>query len=451
MNTAATYNYDVIVVGAGISGLGAALHLQDAGLKVCVLERETRVGGRVSTDRVNGFVIDRGVTIWGKRFKHIKALLNRVNKNDLAEEFPFTLGLEAKDKVHHIRQGRIDDLLFSNLIGFKAKLAMLRFGISVLRKRKHLDHGTAAWSMHNDTISVGDHLAQLGGTPLLDKVLLPGLNGPMGGHAAQNSLPIIMQTFWSILMNKTWALRGGLDQLPEAVAKLLDVKTGCTVTNVTIGEPCTVQFEQNGSTQTCTAKAVIVAVPGNIAARFCTNIPEHVKKLLSETRYGKMSSAHVMLSKPTNTKCAGYSVTNEVDYGYEIELEHNRVSELCPKGKGLVSVYFWDDAKSYWSDKSDAELQARAEQVVRARFPECADAIEGTHLLRWQEGIAQFPVGRMKQMGELRNEMAKWNLPFQLCGDYLDGISSEGALATGVQAAGNLLNWFKKVRKFDRL
>jgi protoporphyrinogen/coproporphyrinogen III oxidase len=442
MNTAAKYDYDVIVVGAGISGLGAALRLQDAGLRVCVLERETRVGGRLSTDRINGFVIDRGVTIWGKRFKHIKALLNRVNKNELAEEFPFTLALETKNKVHHIRQGRIDDLLFSNLIGLKAKLAMLRFGISVLRKRKKLDHGTAAWSMHNDHISVGDHLARMGGSELMDKVLLPGLNGPMGGHAAQNTLPIIMQTFWSILMNKTWALRGGLDQLPEAVAKLLHVKKGCTVTDVVISEPCRVQCEQHRMKQTLTAKAVIVAVPGNIAARFCTNIPEHVKKLLSETRYGKMSSAHVMLSKPTNTKCAGYSVTNDVDYGYEIELEHNRVSELCPKGKGLVSVYFWDDEKSHWSNKTDTELQARAEAVVRARFPECANAIEGVHLLRWHEGIAQFPVGRMKQMGELRIEMSNWNLPFQLCGDYLDGISSEGALATGEQAAGNLLRMF---------
>lgn len=439
MNTGTTYDYDVIVVGAGISGLGAALRLHDAGLRVCVLEREPRVGGRLTTDRVNGFVIDRGVSLWGKRFKHIRRLLGRVGKSELEEPFPFTFGLESKNKVKQIRQGRIDDLLFSNVIGFKSKVAMLRFGISVLLKNKKLDHGTTAWSMHNDAVSTDTYLRNMGGGELLDHVLLPGLNGPMGGYTAQNAMPIMMQTFWNILINKTWALRGGMDQLPEAVAKLLDVKTNCTVNDVRIGDSCKVQCEQQGIPKTLTAKAVIVAVPGNLAARICSNIPEHVKKLLGETRYGKMSSAHVMLSRPTNSKCAGYAVRNEVDYGYEIELEHNRVSQLCPPGKGLVSVYFWDDEKSHYSDKTDAELQARAEQVTRDRFPECADAIEGVHLLRWQEGIAHFPVGRMKQMGELRIEMATWKIPFQLCGDYLEGISSEGALATGEQAADNML------------
>lgn len=40
---------DVIVLGAGLSGLGTAAMLEDAGLRVCVLEGRTRVGGRVFT------------------------------------------------------------------------------------------------------------------------------------------------------------------------------------------------------------------------------------------------------------------------------------------------------------------------------------------------------------------------------------------------------------------
>lgn len=46
---------DVIVVGAGLSGLNAALLLEDGGLKVTVLEGSHRVGGRVySVDNVPG-------------------------------------------------------------------------------------------------------------------------------------------------------------------------------------------------------------------------------------------------------------------------------------------------------------------------------------------------------------------------------------------------------------
>ncbi|HNI97589.1 MAG TPA: FAD-dependent oxidoreductase, partial [Leptospiraceae bacterium] len=42
---------DVIVIGAGISGLGAAVDLKKGGKKVIILEARDRVGGRQCTDR----------------------------------------------------------------------------------------------------------------------------------------------------------------------------------------------------------------------------------------------------------------------------------------------------------------------------------------------------------------------------------------------------------------
>ena len=53
---------DVVVVGAGLAGLSAATRLSDAGLDVVVLEASDGVGGRMHTDRVDGFLLDRGFT-----------------------------------------------------------------------------------------------------------------------------------------------------------------------------------------------------------------------------------------------------------------------------------------------------------------------------------------------------------------------------------------------------
>ncbi len=39
-------NYDVIIIGGGIAGLTAALHLAERGLKPLILEADERVGGR---------------------------------------------------------------------------------------------------------------------------------------------------------------------------------------------------------------------------------------------------------------------------------------------------------------------------------------------------------------------------------------------------------------------
>ncbi len=53
----------VVVIGAGLSGLAAALHLRGAGRQVTVLERADAVGGRVGVLHGPGYEIDSGATV----------------------------------------------------------------------------------------------------------------------------------------------------------------------------------------------------------------------------------------------------------------------------------------------------------------------------------------------------------------------------------------------------
>ncbi|MFF0817028.1 phytoene desaturase family protein [Rhodococcus sp. NPDC003318] len=53
----------VVVVGAGLAGLAAALHLRGAGREVTVLERDDAVGGRVGVHSGPGYDIDSGATV----------------------------------------------------------------------------------------------------------------------------------------------------------------------------------------------------------------------------------------------------------------------------------------------------------------------------------------------------------------------------------------------------
>lgn len=54
---------DVAVVGAGLAGLAAALELTNRGLEVRLLEGAEHPGGRVRTDPVDGFLLDRGFQV----------------------------------------------------------------------------------------------------------------------------------------------------------------------------------------------------------------------------------------------------------------------------------------------------------------------------------------------------------------------------------------------------
>jgi phytoene dehydrogenase-like protein len=50
---------DVVIVGAGVAGLVCAQDLTRAGVDCHVLEATSGVGGRVRSDTVDGFILDR--------------------------------------------------------------------------------------------------------------------------------------------------------------------------------------------------------------------------------------------------------------------------------------------------------------------------------------------------------------------------------------------------------
>ena len=54
---------DVVIVGAGIGGLACARMLQKAGHKIVLVEAQPAIGGRLQTDAVDGFLMDRGFQV----------------------------------------------------------------------------------------------------------------------------------------------------------------------------------------------------------------------------------------------------------------------------------------------------------------------------------------------------------------------------------------------------
>lgn len=73
----AAERYDAVVIGAGLAGLTAALALEAAGLDVCVVEAQQRVGGRVHSMRQVGAQAEAGATYIGTGYTRVLAAAER--------------------------------------------------------------------------------------------------------------------------------------------------------------------------------------------------------------------------------------------------------------------------------------------------------------------------------------------------------------------------------------
>lgn len=67
-------SFDVVVIGGGLAGLSATLHLQNKGVDVALVEASDRTGGRVASDRIDGFICDRGFQLINSKYPSLVEL-----------------------------------------------------------------------------------------------------------------------------------------------------------------------------------------------------------------------------------------------------------------------------------------------------------------------------------------------------------------------------------------
>ncbi|MEM9850142.1 MAG: NAD(P)/FAD-dependent oxidoreductase, partial [Bacteroidota bacterium] len=129
---------DVIIVGGGMAGLTAAYYLDKMGKDFLLLEASGQVGGRVKTDRVDGFLLDRGFQVLLTAYPEVKAVLDYDQLN-LKAFLPGALILKANGRRSQIGDPlRWPSSAFSTLFsgignwGDKFNILSLRYRLSKL-------------------------------------------------------------------------------------------------------------------------------------------------------------------------------------------------------------------------------------------------------------------------------------------------------------------------------
>lgn len=130
---------DVVVVGAGLAGLRCAQALADAGREVVVLEAADVVGGRIRTDRIDGYLVDRGFQLLNPAYPAVRRWVDV----DALGLQPFGAGVAARTEDglavlgHPLREpGLIPGTVRTVARRPKEVAALARWAAPLLRPRR---------------------------------------------------------------------------------------------------------------------------------------------------------------------------------------------------------------------------------------------------------------------------------------------------------------------------
>ena len=203
-----------VVVGAGLSGLTAAIYLERNGFNVTVLEASDRVGGRVTTDSIDGYLCDRGFQVINPRYSEIRRL-NALSGIDFKEIFT---DLRINSDSEEIKVG-LSHLGQTLKIGsISEKFALLRF----LRSR-----GGSA-------LTFGEKSS--GFSQIRNQILDPFLKGVFLNPAHEIRADIAREILKSFILGRPGVPAQGVSQLSERLAaEVSDIRLGATVHEVSKG------------------------------------------------------------------------------------------------------------------------------------------------------------------------------------------------------------------------
>lgn len=438
----------VIVVGAGIAGLAAAFTLQQAGLKVTVLESGNRVGGRMTSDVIDGFIMDRGAQFLSNLYTSIMPLIQAAGlEADLRPISPCVATVRDHMLRRICRQSPLQ-MVANGLLSPGDLLRLGRFGFlsSDGREMRRLPlDNYAAWADYDDTDAAVWCNARLG-SPVTEYILEPALQAyyfqpPEGTSQA---LAMVLMAFNFNLANETLTLARGLGSLPEALAAKLDVRFHTPAQRI---EPLAEGVRVATASGDFVAKWVVLAATTSAASRIYTPIDATERELLA-TGYSSTLAINLAVSPewqmPENLRQVyGLAVPRkERDLIAAVAIESNKEPGRVPGGE-LLNVMLADHAGAALLHEPDTDVVVRILPELERYFPGVGRHIRFTHIIRWAEAEPRSPVGRSRAIAAYRRSRAGQRV--LLAGDYMGMPYTDGAAHTGIWAAEYILRQQKQI------
>ncbi len=257
---------DVVVVGAGLAGLCAAIRLTEAGADVTVIDGAPSVGGRVRTERVDGLTLDRGFQLYNPAYPEGRRMLD----HDALDLRAFERGLLVAVGG---RQHLLADPRRSPTRAWEALRAPVG---SVADKARFAAYALRAAHVAADDLTAQDDapvevaLRAAGiGDSLLDTVIRPFLTGVLLERDLVTSRRFVDLVLRSMLRATPSVPAEGMQAIPEQLAARLPADAVRLSTSATRVSADAVDTEHGR----LTARCVIVATDPAAAHSLVPTVP----------------------------------------------------------------------------------------------------------------------------------------------------------------------------------
>ena len=420
---------DTIIVGAGLAGLACARTLVRAGRQVLVVEAADRVGGRVATDTVDGFRIDRGFQVYldaypeGRRQLDLAALrLGCFEPGALVAEGGVAEGGVAEGgRLRGVSDpwrrplAAIGSIL-SGSVGVADGLRTARLRSDCLRAFRN---GTADPNRPSPAAerSTREELNARGfSEAFIRRFFEPFFGGVFLERSLDTSAAVFQFTFAMFSLGRACLPRGGMEAIPKQLAAGLPAGTILLDTPVKRVQPGLVVLADG---RELAAKNIVVATEGSTAAAL---LPEGQRGAVASrgwksTRMVAFAATRSPLSSPTVVVSAeeggpidNVTVPSDVAGGY------------APPGAAVVYVSIRQD----WQG-NDGDLHDAVRRQAAGWFGQSAHAWRHLKTVRVDHALPdESPAARRS-----RGASSQVAPGLFVCGDHCTTASINGALASG--------------------
>ena len=262
----------VLIIGAGLSGLCCARELVCRGVSVRILDASDDVGGRIRTDDVNGFLLDRGFQV----LQTCYPAAQRVLDYDALQLRPFEPGALIFTRGKFVRMTDPWRRPIRALPTLWNGIGTMRDRWRMRRLRKQVLSGTTSDLSEQSDSETQDFLANEIGLSddIIDRFLRPWFAGVFLDESLSTSSRFFRFVFRMFSMGDASLPARGMQQIPRQLAAQLPLESLQLNARVKLLNEESVELD---SGEVLDAAAIVVATEGPEAVRLIGNDIDPVK------------------------------------------------------------------------------------------------------------------------------------------------------------------------------